>query len=193
MKRASFLVLLIASLLVGVAFLPQKASALLPYSRLWDMMIPQDAVDPFKILEHSPITIPKSLDTTLTLARADWKETSHAHLITLDVPGVKKEDIKIEVEEGRVLRISGERKGEEEKEAEGDKWHRGERPVGKFWRQFRLPFNANLDAVKAHLENGVLKVTIPKLAEGKGRQPKVIDIVENRSAGDISASKAELK
>ncbi|XP_031495489.1 22.0 kDa class IV heat shock protein-like [Nymphaea colorata] len=192
MKRASFLVLLIASLLVGVTFLPLTASALLPYSRLWDMMIPQEAVDPFKILEHSPITISKSLDMTLTLARADWMETSHAHLITLDVPGVKKEDIQIEVEEGRVLRISGERK-EEEKEAEGDKWHRGERPVGKFWRQFRLPFNANLDAVKAHLENGVLKVTIPKLTEGKGRQPKVIDIVENPSAGDISASKAELK
>ncbi|CAN6482939.1 unnamed protein product [Victoria cruziana] len=182
-----------ASLLVGLAVLPETARGLLPYSWLWDMMVPQDVVDPFKILEHSPFTSPKSLDTALTLARADWKETSGAHLITLDVPGVKKADIKIEVEEGRVLRISGERKGDEEKETDGDIWHRTERPVGKFWRQFRLPFNANLDAIKAHLENGVLEVTIPKLAEGKERKPRVIDIAEDRSAVDISASKADLK
>ncbi|KAF3781396.1 heat shock protein [Nymphaea thermarum] len=191
--RTSFLLLVMASLFVGVAFLPQRARGMLPYSRLWDMMGPPEAVDPFRILEHSPFTLPKSLDTTVTLAHADWKETPLAHFITLDVPGVKKEDIKIEVEEGRVLRISGERKGDEEKEAEGDKWHRAERPVGKFWRQFRLPFDANLDAVKAHLVNGILKVTIPKLAEGKARQPRVIDIVEDPSAGNIRASKADLK
>ncbi|XP_031496250.1 22.7 kDa class IV heat shock protein-like [Nymphaea colorata] len=190
--RASFLLLVMASLLVGLVFLPETARGLLPYSRLWDMMVPPEAVDPFRILEQSPFTVPKSLDTTVTLAQADWKETPLAHFITLDVPGVKKEDIKIEVEEGRALRISGERKGDEEKEAEGDTWHRVERPVGKFWRQFRLPSNANLDAIKAHLENGVLKVTIPKLAEAKTKQPRVIDIVEDRSAGDIRATKADL-
>ncbi|XP_031495241.1 22.0 kDa class IV heat shock protein-like [Nymphaea colorata] len=107
--------------------------------------------------------------------------------------GVKKEDIKIEVEEGRVLRISSERKGMRRRRRTEDKWHRAERPVGKFWQQFRLPFDANLDAVKAHLENGVLKVTIPKLAEGKARQPRVIDIVEDPSVGDIRASKTDLK
>ncbi|XP_031472645.1 22.0 kDa class IV heat shock protein [Nymphaea colorata] len=106
---------------------------------------------------------------------------------------VKKEDIKIEVEEGRVLRISSERKGMRRRRRTEDKWHRAERPVGKFWQQFRLPFDANLDAVKAHLENGVLKVTIPKLAEGKARQPRVIDIVEDPSVGDIRASKTDLK
>ncbi|KAF3782503.1 heat shock protein [Nymphaea thermarum] len=190
--RASFLLLVMASLLVGLVFLPETARGLLPYSRLWDMMVPPEAVDPFRILEQSPFTVPKSLDTTVTLAQADWKETPLAHFITLDVPGVKKEDIKIEVEEGRALRISGERKGDEEKEADGDTWHRVERPVGKFWRQFRLPSNANLDAIKAHLENGVLKVTIPRLAEAKTKQPRVIDIVEDRSAGDIRATKADL-
>ncbi|KAF3773755.1 heat shock protein [Nymphaea thermarum] len=188
-----------ASLFVGVAFLPETARGLLPYSRLWDMMVPPEAVDPFRILEQSPFTLPKSLDTTVTLAQADWKETPLAHFITLDVPGSKLLLFlplswcdSIEVEEGRALRISGERKGDEEKEAEGDTWHRVERPVGKFWRQFRLPFNANLDAIKAHLENGVLKVTIPKLAEAKTKQPRVIDIVEDRSAGDIRATKADL-
>ncbi|CAN6482941.1 unnamed protein product [Victoria cruziana] len=188
---ASFLLLMMASLLVGMAFLPETARGLLPYGRLWDMMVPPEAVDSYRIMEHSSFTLPKSPDTAATLAHADWKETPVAHFITLDVPGVKKEDIKIEVEEGRILRISGERKGDEE-EADGDRWHAAERPIGKFWRQFPLPLNANFDAVKAHLENGVLKVTIPKLAEEKTRQPRVIGIEEHRSTGDIRATKADL-
>ncbi|RVW44432.1 22.7 kDa class IV heat shock protein [Vitis vinifera] len=129
--------------------------------------------DPFRILEHSPITVPRGLET-IALARSDWKETTSAHIITLDVPGMKKEDIKIEIEENRVLRISGERTAE--KEAEGEKWHRSERATGKFWRQFRLPANADLDRIKAHIENGVLRITIPKLAEDRKKQAKVVTL-----------------
>ncbi|URE43533.1 heat shock, partial [Musa troglodytarum] len=104
--------------------------------------------------------------------------------------GVRREDIKVEVEENRVLRITGERKGEEE--VEDEKWHRAERMAGKFWRQFRLPASADLDAVKAHLEDGVLRVTVPKLVEGTRRQPKLINIAQEADKGgeDIKASKA---
>ncbi|OAY82539.1 17.9 kDa class I heat shock protein-like [Ananas comosus] len=93
-------------------------------------------------------------------ARIDWKETPEAHVFKADLPGVKKEEVKVEVEEGNVLQISGERT--REKEEKNDTWHRVERSSGKFLRRFRLPDNAKVDQVKAAMENGVLTVTVPK-------------------------------
>ncbi|CAN0899457.1 22.7 kDa class IV heat shock protein [Linum grandiflorum] len=163
----------------------RPSESLMPYSRssLWD--------DPFRILEQTPLTIPKGMEssssTSLALARADWKETPNSHVITLDLPGMKKEDVKIEVEENRVLRISGERKSEQE-EVEGDKWHRAERTCGKFWRQFRLPGNADLDKINASLQDGLLTVIVPKLADENKRQAKVITIVDDKPSSSSSSS-----
>lgn len=90
-----------------------------------------------------------------------------------DLPGLKKEEVKVEVEEGRVLQISGERN--KEKEDKNDTWHRVERSSGKFLRRFRLPENAKVDQVKGSMENGVLTVTVPK-EEVKKPDVKAIDI-----------------
>ncbi|OAY45102.1 22.0 kDa class IV heat shock protein [Manihot esculenta] len=177
-------------ILIFLVLIAPQVNALMPYTRsLWDMMLPSE--DPFRILEQSPLTIPKGVES-LALARADWKETPTSHVISMDIPGIKKDGVKIEVEENRVLRVSGERKGEEE-EVEGEKWHRAERINGKFWRQFRLPNNADLEHIKAHLEDGVLRITVPKFAEQQKKQAKVIDIAEQGSSGqDIKATKAEM-
>lgn len=90
-----------------------------------------------------------------------------------DLPGLKKEEVKVEVEDGRILQISGERSKEQEEKT--DTWHRVERSSGKFLRRFRLPENAKMEQVKATMENGVLTVVVPK-EEEKRPEVKAIDI-----------------
>ncbi|KAM0001334.1 putative small heat shock protein HSP20 [Helianthus debilis subsp. tardiflorus] len=106
-------------------------------------------------------------------ARVDWNETPRVHIFKADLPGLKKEEVKVETEEGRVLQISVERIRENKEK--DDKWHRVERSSGKFVRRFRLPENAKVDEVKASMENGVLTVTVPK-QEMKKPEVKAIDI-----------------
>ncbi|KAG8390063.1 hypothetical protein BUALT_Bualt01G0044400 [Buddleja alternifolia] len=118
-----------------------------------------DLWDPFR--EWQPLIRSSSDEASqFAAARIDWKETPEAHVFKADIPGLKKEEVKVEVEEGNVLQISGERS--REKEDKNDTWHRLERSSGKFLRRFRLPGNAKLDAIKAGMENGVLTVTVPK-------------------------------
>ncbi|XP_024381741.1 17.4 kDa class I heat shock protein [Physcomitrium patens] len=99
--------------------------------------------------------------------RIDWRETPEAHIFKADLPGLRKEEVKIQVVEGKSLEISGERKREELQK--GDTWHRVERAQGSFLRRFRLPEGANVDEVKAQVQDGVLTVTVtvPKLQKPK--------------------------
>ncbi|KAG8379209.1 hypothetical protein BUALT_Bualt07G0064800 [Buddleja alternifolia] len=139
-----------------------------------------DIWDPFEGFPFSgsvadvPGAAGRDASAALAGARIDWKETPEAHIFKADVPGLKKEEVKVEVEGGNILQISGERS--REKEEKNDRWHRVERSSGKFLRRFRLPENAKLDGVKAGMENGVLTVTVPKEEVKKKPDVKAIDI-----------------
>ncbi|CAB4312760.1 unnamed protein product [Prunus armeniaca] len=90
----------------------------------------------------------------------NWKETPAAHGFKAYLPGLKKKEVKVELEDGMVLQISGDRNVE--MVDKNDKWHRVEHSSGKFLRRFQLPENARVDEIKAAMENGVLSVTVPK-------------------------------
>lgn len=81
--------------------------------------------------------------------------------------------MKVEVEEGRVLHIRGEKTKEQEEKNE--KWHCVERSRGKVLHRFMMPENAKMDQVKATMENGVLIVIVPK-EEVKKSEVKAIEL-----------------
>ena len=101
---------------------------------------------------------------------ADVKETDSEIVVRSDMPGVKKEDIKVQLEND-VLTISAERKGEEKKE--GETWHLRETWHGSYKRAFVVPEGIDPSEIKAGYENGVLTVTVPK---PKKPEPKKMDI-----------------
>eukprot|EP01120_Amphizonella_sp_Union-15-10_P006803 TRINITY_DN2237_c0_g1_i3.p1 TRINITY_DN2237_c0_g1~~TRINITY_DN2237_c0_g1_i3.p1 ORF type:complete len:143 (-),score=24.01 TRINITY_DN2237_c0_g1_i3:22-450(-) len=92
-------------------------------------------------------------------ANVDVSEDDKAIYIHAELPGVKKEDIKIDVHDG-YLKISGEKTHQHKKE--GVKYYRLERSYGKFERSFQLPENVKGDNVQAAFKDGILDVTIPK-------------------------------
>ncbi len=101
---------------------------------------------------------------------ADISETDTAYLIKAEIPGVKKEDVKVTIENG-MLTIQGERKME--KEEKDKKFHRIERSYGSFMRSFRVPEDADESAVKAEFKDGMLNVTLGKSAKAK---PKAVNV-----------------
>lgn len=101
----------------------------------------------------------------------DVAETAEDYLIRAEVPGLRKEDVKLSLS-GNVLTISGEKKMEEKK-TENKKYHRLERSYGAFQRSFSLPTPVNADKITATFKDGMLEVTVPKSEEAK---TKVIDI-----------------
>jgi HSP20 family protein len=110
------------------------------------------------------------------LALADWSPTAdisedeNEYVIKAELPELKKDDVKVTVENG-VLTISGERKFE--KEEKKKKYHRVERAYGRFVRSFALPDNADPAKVKAEFKEGVLTVHLPKSEERKPKQVEV--------------------
>ena len=100
----------------------------------------------------------------------DIAEDDQEYLIKVELPEVRKEDVKVTVETG-TLTIAGERRVE--KEEKGRKYHRVERQYGRFERNFNIPENAISGEVKAEFKDGVLRV---RLAKSEKVRPKQITV-----------------
>jgi HSP20 family protein len=104
---------------------------------------------------------------------ADWLpavdviEEKDRFVLRADIPGVRAQDIDVNMEKG-VLSLSGERHKETSEEVDG--MQRLERSSGKFYRRFSLPETANPDAVSAKSANGILEIVIPKQEQVKARK-----------------------
>jgi HSP20 family protein len=103
----------------------------------------------------------------------DIQETDKEYLIKAEVPEVKKEDVKVTVENG-VLYLKGERR--QEKEEKGRRFHRTERTYGSFMRSFTLPADADEKKIAAEFKDGMLNVHLSKSETAK---PKAIEIKVN--------------
>ncbi len=100
----------------------------------------------------------------------DVLESKDAYLIHAELPGMKREDIKVEVKDG-VLVLSGERKAE--KLADGVEYRHTERVSAKFWRSFSLPETVKQDGIEANYKDGVLEIRVPKVEKAKPRQIEI--------------------
>jgi HSP20 family protein len=102
--------------------------------------------------------------------RTDLVETDDAYRMHLDVPGVNKDDLKINFKDNQ-LTISGERASKQTDENE--EYVRVERSFGHFYRSFTLPRTVNAENISASYEDGVLTIHVPKTEEVKPRQIEI--------------------
>lgn len=112
-------------------------------------------------------------DGAASLSGSDWspavdvREEADRYLVCVDLPGVPPDAVDIDLEQG-VLTISGERPAIAPDEAAG--YRRAERPRGRFVRRFSVPESVDVEQVAAHARDGVLQVSIPKLAKVMARR-----------------------
>jgi HSP20 family protein len=100
----------------------------------------------------------------------DLAEYENESVLSAEMPGVRKEDLKISVDNGYLI-ISGERRAYEM--PEGSNWIRNEIRTGRFTRSIELPHEVNADNISAELQNGILRITLPKAETIKPREIRI--------------------
>lgn len=108
----------------------------------------------------------------------DIYEKENNLVLCAELPGIKEEDIEIRIEDN-TLTLKGERNFE--KETKEENYHRIERAYGTFQRSFTLPHYVDQDNIKAHHEEGVLKIVMPKKSELKPRNVKILKAEKKES------------
>jgi len=122
-----------------------------------------------KFLNYFPTIVEEGGISTFKPA-VSTREGEFSYHIEVDLPGVKKEDIHVDVKDHQVI-ISGERSFK--KEHKEKDYYKVESSYGKFERSFSLPENVDVENVEAHCEDGVLEVTLPKIKVEKKEVKKI--------------------
>ena len=128
---------------------------------------------PFQLMRdmlRDPFGMMTPLQNDLSAA-FEVRETADAFVFEADVPGIKQDDIDVQLH-GNRLQVSGKREYEHE-DRQNDRYYTYERSYGDFSRVFTLPDNVDLEHVQSTLDNGVLKLHVPKKP---GAQPRKIEI-----------------
>lgn len=107
-------------------------------------------------------------DASVFNTKFDISETNDAVKITAELPGVKKEDISVNIDSNNVLTVKGEKK--QEQIVDKSQFHLTERVYGKFERRFMIPEYVNTEDVKANFDCGILTLTLAKKAEKKSKE-----------------------
>ncbi len=123
-----------------------------------------------KFFEDSPLS-DMVIDRTFNPA-IDISGDDNNLFVTVEIPGIKKEDMKVVIE-NNVLSVSGEKKTE--KKFEENQCYRSERVYGSFSRSFKLPSEINTAEVEAKFENGLLQIRLPKY-QSKAASGRVVDL-----------------
>ncbi|KAG0578542.1 hypothetical protein KC19_4G031500 [Ceratodon purpureus] len=139
-------------------------------NNMWDT-VPDPMEVMVTLFDNAPATSFARDARAVASTSVDWKETPSEHVFKADLPGLRKEDVQVQIEDGRTLSISGQRQKEEVQKA--DTWHRVERSSGSFIRKFRLPESADLDRITAKVDSGVLTVVVPKVAKKKSEARRI--------------------
>ncbi len=117
-----------------------------------------------------------TIGTTEFTPRVDISEDEKSIVVTVEIPGISKEDVKVTINDDNVLVIKGEKKREHKTEDKERNYIRLERSFGSFQRSFMLPDNVKKDNVTAKFENGVLTISLEKV---EPEPPKQIEISIN--------------
>jgi len=145
------------------SLLPRHARYLTPWDVLDRRM--SSLFDQFITSEESPLG-----EWAGFAPRTNVAETENEYEVSLDLPGIKPEQVNIEFHDS-MLKISGQQ--QEEKEENGKKFHRVERFSGSFQRAISIPDSVDVDKISADYKDGVLTVTLPKSETVKPKQIKV--------------------
>ncbi len=120
-----------------------------------------------------PSVFTSNFNTGITLPKVNIKETADAFMVEMAVPGLKKSDFHLDLD-NQVLSISTETK--EENEIEEENYTRREFGYSSFKRTFTLPESVNDEKINANYKDGILSILLPKKEEAKQKPPRTIKI-----------------